>query len=190
MAIKKCKYCGKEFNARGTMEYCKGPHYATCEICGEKFEVDPRHLRKTCSRSCAQQLLRHTMGSMIKKECKICGKIFSPRSSMSRYCEGPHYSECPVCGKQFLIKEVSQLGSCCSQECRTIKRRQTNLDRYGVEVASQTDEVKDKIKQTWEDSAKEKKRQTCLEKYGYENSSQNPQVKEKISATLYGRKRK
>lgn len=45
MAIRICKYCGKEFDARGTAAYCEEPHYATCEVCGVQFEADPRYLR-------------------------------------------------------------------------------------------------------------------------------------------------
>ena len=186
MAIKKCKYCGKEFESRGTMRYCPGPHYAICEICGKEFEVDPRYLRSTCSKQCTQLLIQQ---SMKIKECEICGKEFHPKSSMSRYCEGPHYSTCPVCHKQFEIKDVSKIGSCCSEKCRSIKRQRTNIDKYGVNVAAKTEEVKDKLRKTWKESTEEKKKQTCLERYGYENSSQSPDVKKKISSSLYGRKK-
>ena len=38
------------------------------------------------------------------------------------------------------------------------------LEKYGVEYASQSEEIKDKIKET------------CLEKYGVENVSHNPEI--------------
>lgn len=54
---------------------------------------------------------------------------------------------------------------------RNEKSKITNLERYGVEYASQSKEFQDKVKQT------------CLDKYGVESSLQAEEVKEKIKAT-------
>ena len=56
------------------------------------------------------------------------------------------------------------------------KRKQTNLDRYGVENVSQSVELnKDKI---------EKTKQTNLNRYGFEYASQNNEVKKKNRETF------
>lgn len=41
------------------------------------------------------------MTSMIQRECAACGKLFQPKGR-ERYCSGPHYKPCPVCGEQVL----------------------------------------------------------------------------------------
>ena len=51
------------------------------------------------------------------------------------------------------------------------KWKQTNLEKYGVEHASQSEEVKEKAKQT------------TMEKYGVEHASQSEEVKDKIKQT-------
>ena len=39
-----CKYCGKEFEAKGTQVYCAGLHYDTYEICGTEMVINIRKL--------------------------------------------------------------------------------------------------------------------------------------------------
>lgn len=34
-----CKACGKEFEPVGREQYCKGPHYLPCPICGKDVEI-------------------------------------------------------------------------------------------------------------------------------------------------------
>jgi hypothetical protein len=55
----------------------------------------------------------------------------------------------------------------CTQNNRQEKIKQTCLKKFGVEYATQKQEVKDKIKET------------CLERYGVENISQKQEVKNK-----------
>ena len=59
----------------------------------------------------------------------------------------------------------------CIQANKKEIRKQTCLERYGVENVAQLNKVKEKIKQT------------CLEKYGVENAAQSNKVKEKIKQT-------
>lgn len=74
------------------------------------------------------------------------------------------------------------------------KRGQTNLERYGSEIYTKTDEFKNKSKQTClekygvelavkSEEVKEKIKQTNLEKYGVENISQADEIKEKKKQT-------
>ena len=92
---------------------------------------------------------------------------------------------CPVCGKKVTFKKVTHnsyiiWNTYCSMSCSKSKNarkiqhdkmKQTNLERYGVENAFQSELIKDKIKQT------------CLEKYGVENAAQSEVIKDKMKKT-------
>ena len=95
------------------------------------------------------------------------------------------------------------------KNCSVVKNKMTNLERYGVENISQTDNCKEKIKNTWKLKTKEeileisnktkltnlsrygndsyrnleKSKKTNLEKYGVENVFQNDFIKSKIKIT-------
>ena len=83
---------------------------------------------------------------------------------------------CKVCGKLLKKYEYRKTYYCsvaCSRkdEENNEKRKQTNLEKYGVENPNQNKEIREKSKQT------------CLKKYGVEYSSQTDKVKEKIKQT-------
>jgi len=74
------------------------------------------------------------------------------------------------------------------------KRKQTCLDKFGVEYASQSQEFQNKVKETsFEkygtehflkcDKVQEKRKETCLEKYDVDNVSKIEEVKQKIENT-------
>ena len=83
------------------------------------------------------------------------------------------------------------------KECSRVrygKSKKTNLERYGVENASQSEVIKEKIKKTTmknhgvehymhSKELREKAKKTNLERYGVENASQLESVKEKIKKT-------
>ena len=56
------------------------------------------------------------MTSMIQRECAACGKLFQPKGR-ERYCSGPHYKPCPVCGEQVLTIYWSDPPKRC-EKCR------------------------------------------------------------------------
>lgn len=58
------------------------------------------------------------------RPCKECGKLFTPKSARSVYCDDLHYRPCPVCGKLVEAKYLSDPARCCSKEC-SVKHRQT-----------------------------------------------------------------
>lgn len=85
---------------------------------------------------------------------------------------------------------------------RELKRRQTNIQRYGTPYPAQSEIVKNKTKQTnlekygthpsKTEQTKQKIQQTNLERYGYQWVSQSPIIQEKITQTMkntYGVKR-
>ena len=57
------------------------------------------------------------------KNCKECGKLFTPKSRNSVYCDDLHYRPCPVCGKPVEAKYLSDPARCCSNECKNQARK-------------------------------------------------------------------
>ena len=108
---------------------------------------------------------------------------------------------CPVCGKKLKFYGFNTgYQQYCSYKCANNnevieKRKQTCLEKYGVENPNQCKEIKEKSKQTClekygvenpfaSEKIKKQIKQTCLEKYGVEYSGQNEEVKSKAKNTL------
>lgn len=95
------------------------------------------------------------------------------------------------CTRESVSKNVSDTKSKYTEVQRTKindKRRQTNLEKYGVTCVAQTEENRQKFKDWYADPDNVQKnleriRQTNLEKYGVENCKSLPEVEEKIIAT-------
>ena len=100
------------------------------------------------------------------------------------------------CGKNFRrnLKDIIKNNNLCCTICKKsdalIKRKNTCINKYGVEFITQCDSIQEKIKannlikygveyNTQLESNKEKTKQTCIEKYGYENPSKNEEIKNK-----------
>jgi hypothetical protein len=94
------------------------------------------------------------------------------------------YPRCSYSGCNNLVSFVKTFNMFCSRKCdslhkqetnfyeyRNEKIRQTNLERYGVESYSQTDEYLSKVKQT------------NLDRYGVENYSQTEEFSSKVKKT-------
>lgn len=86
------------------------------------------------------------------RQCEFCGKEFTPKTRTNRFCPGPHYRTCVVCGKKFEV-DVYQPSLSCSKACsrglidyedRQRKHDATVMERYGVKNVSQVAEVKAK----------------------------------------------
>jgi hypothetical protein len=114
--------------------------------------------------------------------CKNCNNIFDDLpSSKKLFCS-------KKCAQQYKGKDKSWLD----------KRKNTCLEKYGTEVAFQSD----KVQQTYKENlikkygvdnpflikqVKDKTKQTNLERYGYEVASQNKDISNKISKKLKNR---
>lgn len=185
MSIRKCKWCGKEFDARGTAAYCPGPHFSTCEVCGKKFEVDVHQPQRACSPECKSMLWR----SSFKKKtaiCKWCGEEFIPKSPRNFYCDRPHYRTCDICGKSFLItkpQEYYEESRVCSHDCELERARRKCLAEYGVEHHTQRPDLRELFRQKALESLPSRT-EKMVSLYGVENPAQRKDVKEKISSTL------
>lgn len=128
------------------------------------------------------------------RKCAYCNKEFIPNSNHQIYCKGPHYMTCPVCGKEYEVKNNDKLKfppTACSYECRgkvTLKRHGrldpgntpkarekacgTMMKNLGVPYALMSEEVREKSKKT------------LIERYGVDNASKNKDIKEKRKKTV------
>lgn len=84
-----------------------------------------------------------------KKICVICGEEFETNVHNKSVCNKDHYHKCPVCGKLVLSNDVQRQNSTCSRKCGQIlgnkKRRETSLEKYGVENPAQRKEIREVI---------------------------------------------
>jgi hypothetical protein len=75
-----------------------------------------------------------------------------------------------------VFREIEKTGvycKLCAEQIKQIKKKNTCLEKFGVEHHRNAEQVKEKTKQT------------CLEKYGVEYSFQSEQVKDKIKTTIF-----
>lgn len=145
---------------------------------------------------------------MYTRICKICGKEFQTNRPNKSVCDAAHVRKCVICGTEFEITNSSITKQTCSRKCANElisrktsedsiieKRKQTNLNRYGVEHAAQSDEIKQKTVQTnlkkygviHSSKLKEtqdKKRKTNNERYGVDCVFQSDTIKNKIKKKL------
>lgn len=189
----KCKICNKEFGSFKDLtthlvkehEYNAEQIYmyytysfetkeATCPICGEKFTMSWRQLKKhkdgtgrgiTCGRKCAAVFMNLVYGN---PSCREDVKEKKKQRALEKY----------GVENVFQAKEIQE------------RSKRTNLKKRGVEYAMQSTEVKDKSKETnlerygvehvsQRQDIKKRKVQKSLKKYGVENISQAEEVKEK-----------
>jgi hypothetical protein len=110
-------------------------------------------------------------------------------TNLERY--GVEYYNCTEQAKQKL-KQTWQNKSQEEIDARTVKFKQTNLKRYGVEVPSQSATVIKKMQTTNLErygltsvlADKEKMKTAIIEKYGVENVFQSEEIKEKIKQSM------
>lgn len=143
------------------------------------------------------------------RECKICGELFETKSSKRSFCYKSHYHPCPVCGKDVLTKDLYHLNECCckehsrqlaiqttherfedwptnSEEAKA-KRKQTSIERYGVDNPSKNEEIKQKVSEGLHrryaidgDDIRKRAQETYFERTGYHTPSQNPAVQSEV----------
>lgn len=133
---------------------------------------------------------------MKQRECALCHKLFTPKSSRQLVCQDDHYLPCPDCGKLVKVREKSyamflKTGPKRCKACARIaasktmlsktseekaqileKRKQTNMAKYGEAFAIQSDAVKQKRQASW------------IQKYGVVHPLKNADVKEKRERTV------
>jgi hypothetical protein len=146
--------------------------------------------------------------------CEICGKECKSLKGL-----GPHVSRIhKITSEEYYLKYIGEQKYCycgektkfislgegffsyCSVKCMTNsknindKKKQTNLERRGVEYPGQSKKVKEKMKETnlkvrgveypgQSEEVKEKIKQTCRERFGVDHPMKNEKFKEKIKQT-------
>lgn len=119
--------------------------------------------------------LAKTSNAEVDVKCDYCGKIF--KRTYNRY----------------ILHHDEKFGDCC-KKCSYIKKKETYLERYGVENPSYSKDVINKRKQTClehfgvdcffkTEKAKEIFKNIAIEKYGVENISQAEEIKDKKKQT-------
>lgn len=79
--------------------------------------------------------------------CSICKKEFTPVHFNQTRCPGPHFKQCPICGKDIPWTEYDR---CCSKECTQKKREATSIRVYGHAHPQASEQVKSKMRATFQ----------------------------------------
>lgn len=122
-----------------------------------------------------------------EKICKFCNQPFIPTSGKQLYCKRPHYMNCPVCGKQYLVTNNENLKRppvACSYACRAKRTRETSMKKYGVVAPGNNVEARAKAKRTMIEryggsatlqckELSDKAKQTMIERYGVDNPNKS-----------------
>lgn len=139
------------------------------------------------------------MANIKQKTCAYCGKTYTPKSNNSKYCPGPHFATCPICGKKFEITNdyflTHEVKSCASYECRKAAREKTSMERYGIKAPGNNPEARKKASNTMikhigvpyammSEDVRNKSKKTLLDRYGVDNISKNEDIKKKRHNTV------
>lgn len=133
-----------------------------------------------------------------QKVCQYCGKLYTPLSNNSKYCKGPHYATCPICGKTFEITNdyyyTHKIKSCTSYECRKVARTRTSIEKYGITAPGNNPNARKKARKTMQDKlgvpyammsteVRNKSKRTLIKRYGVDNiaKSKESQARKKIT---------
>jgi hypothetical protein len=96
-----------------------------------------------------------------------------------------------------VFREIEKTGvycKLCAEQIKQIKKKNTCLEKFGVEHHRNAEQVKEKTKQTClekygveysfqSEQVKDKIKETCIERYGVKNASQNEYIREKYKNT-------
>lgn len=205
---KTCKFCGEIFEANNPRQsYCSGPHYDTCVVCGNQYEVPKSMLgdatrAKTCSKKCGAILRKRTCIDKYGGVAPACSKVVQQKAQQTNL---KHWgTKTPAENKEIQEKMKQTLLNRTGYEYAfqnpdTVKKaKATSLKKYGVDSYTKTSEFKDKCKETWlqnygvdnpakSDQIKQKMSTTYKERTGYETPFANPDVQQKINQTNLSR---
>lgn len=148
-----------------------------CLECGKEFKNNnslSRHIGKHMTQE--EYFNKYLRTSEQEGKCIICGKPtkfrnFQYSNCCSQSCRNTWINQNRTEEeRQILSKKISESNK---TEKSLTKRRQTNIERYGVPYTTQNLNVQ------------EKRRQTCQEKYNKDYVFQVESVKEKIQQSIY-----
>lgn len=150
----------------------------SCIICGK---TGIRKDRKCCSVVCG-----NILKTKPRPSCLFCGQLC--KNINQKYCSrkcATYSSKGKKQTKEVIEKRVANT----NQEAKQEKRRKTMLDRYGVENATQLQEVKDKISSALkgrpQERTKEHQEKIIESKLRNGTTKHTEETKKKISESLY-----
>jgi len=167
--IKTCKYCGTQENL-----IIKKSNNEILPVCKEHYLV---YNRERHSRSKEKDKEYNNKKYLESKQCRYCGT----KKNLHIYKKGFIANCCESCFDIY-------------KDDKNKKRKQTNLEKYGVESVATLDSSKEKSKQTalekygveyylQSEEKKKKSKKTCIERYGTEYACQNNDIKERAKQT-------
>ena len=108
---------------------------------------------------------------IVKKQISLSEDYSKIKLTRNTLITGSCSTCCLETSKNFrrMIEQDNLLCKICSIKNAQNKRKDTCIERYGVENPFQSEEVKQKSKDT------------CIERYGVEHPCQSPEVKQKRS---------
>ena len=216
----RCKTCNKEFQSFRELtehlvkehdykaedlykyyEYSFETKEVTCPICGKKFTMSWRQLKKhkdgtgrgiTCGRKCASAFMNLVYEN---PSCRPEVKEKKKQKALEKYGVENVFQaeEIKKKSRKTNLKKRGVEYAMQSAEVRE-KSKETNIEKYGVEHVSQREDIKErKVKKSIEkygvknisqaEEVKDKKKQAALEKYGVEYTLQAAEVRDKIKET-------
>ena len=185
--------CTKTFNKPFTQLFKTG---AYCDECIKK--ISNIKIRTTSSNKVREKLTEYCNHNNVELLKKYSDDFLNVKSTdVEGKCIELN------CDNTFMKKIVNLFKSgafCleCTENNKKNKMKNTCLEKYGFDNATQSDIVKEKIKKTCiekygvknptqSDMVKEKIKKTCLERYGVDNATKTDIVKEKIKKTCLER---
>lgn len=127
--------------------------------------------------------------------CQNCGKksILKDKTKFVKFNANEFL--CNNCSREKTNEKLYGVKNIAQNDLMINKRKETCIDRYGVDHPLKNKDVQDKLKQTnlvkynkksysQTEEAKEKKRKTCLKNYGVENPSQSSIIQNRKKETM------
>lgn len=176
-----------------------------CKSCGSEFV--PFSIEQRSCQNCLDKFVQVEIELQVKfpnrkiSYCSVCGRPFIKRGTQS-ICSEAHFVECCICGKSYEVSHFDKYGNpspkTCSVDCSVELRKQTNLERFGVDNPSKAKEIQDKKKQTTlkhfgvmypaqSKKVQQKMQNTMVERYGVEHPYQSNEFIEKAKQTCIDR---
>lgn len=151
-----------------------------CKSCLEIKNNFLKNLKKeSCKHTCVQCSQKNNRNDIEEVRSKVENLGFKLLTTGDQYKTNKEIDVICVCGKEWKtsISNITRGRKCLS--CKVERTIETNLERYGVENVFQSEEIKEKSKNT------------CVEKYGVTHPMKNAEILEKAKQTClerYGKK--
>lgn len=147
-AVRKCRYCGKEFTATEFNQmYCSDVHYGPCPVCGKPVAIKDMMIGpQACSEACRQARIAQTNLEKYGTKCVFEAEAIKQKSK-------------DTCKQKYGADHYSQ-----TTEYRE-KFTHTMMERYGTSIALRNPQILDKL------------RKTCQTKYGVAYNCMRPECR-------------